>query len=79
MTPFGRVEQPVHGFDAPMATGSGGDALDVEGRRGDVEACVEAAAVGIFHARADLDQGVDGGEAGLARIAAVGCDPVDVA
>jgi hypothetical protein len=29
--------------------------------------------------QADLDQGVDGGEAGLARIAAVGCDPVDVA
>ena len=73
------VKQPVHGFDTPVATGGCGDALDVEGRGGDIEACVEAAAVGIFYARVNLDQGVDGGEAGLARIAAVGCDPVDVA
>src|ERR1700694_3527752 len=69
----------MHGFDAPMAPRGGGDALDVEGRGGDVEACVEAATVGIFYTRVNLDQGVDGGEAWLARVAAVGCDPVDVA
>jgi hypothetical protein len=73
------VKQPVHGFDTPMTACGPGDPLDIEGRGGDIEACVEAAAVGIFYARVNLDQGVDGGEAGLARIAAVGRDPVDIA
>jgi hypothetical protein len=39
---------------------------------------VEAAAVGIFGARVDFDDRLDGGEAGLARIAAVGQYPIDV-
>jgi hypothetical protein len=45
------VEEPMHAFDAPMATRRAGDALDVEWRRGDVEPGVEAAAIGIFGAR----------------------------
>ena len=47
------------------------------GAERDVVAGIEAAAVGIFGAGVDLDDGLDVGEARLARIAALGRDPVD--
>lgn len=40
---------------------------------------VEAAAIGVFDAGVDFDDGLDGVEARLARIASFGCDPVDLA
>src|SRR6266849_7395550 len=61
-----------------MAPGRASDALDVERRRGDVKTCVEATAIGIFNAREDPDDSLDGGEAGLTGIAAIGHDPIDL-
>jgi hypothetical protein len=72
------VEQPVRAFDAPMAACPAGDTLDVERHGGDIEAGVKAAAIGIFGAQVELEQGLDGGEAGLAWIAAIGCDPIEL-
>ena len=64
-------------FDAPMTACRAGNALDVEGRRADVQASIEAAAVGIFGARSDLEQGFDVGEAGRPWIAALRDNPID--
>src|SRR5664279_4698382 len=73
------VEQPVHAFDAPMAAGGGGEALDVAGSRGYEIAGIEAAAIGIFGAGIDLDDGPDIGEARLARIVSIRDDPIYIA
>src|SRR5208282_5848156 len=69
----------MHALDAPMATRSPGDALDVERRRRDIVTRVEATAIGVFDACVDLDDGLDVLEAWLARIASLGFDPIDLA
>src|ERR1700733_9248411 len=73
------IEQPVHALDAPMAAHRCSHALDV-GRCGRNEiAGIGATAVVMLGTGLHLDQGLDADEAGLARIAARGHDPVDVA
>ena len=69
----------MHALDAPMVARTPGDAFDVEVRGGDIVAGVEAAAIGVFDACVDLDDGLDVLEARLARIASLGPDPVDLA
>src|ERR1035437_10250764 len=71
------VEQPVHALDAPMAATSLGGAFDVEWRGADVGAGIASGAVGMFGLGVDLDDGLDGGETRLPRIAAIRHDPVD--
>ena len=58
----------MHTLDAPMAACALGDPLDIERRGGDIVAGVEAAAIGVFDARVDLEDGLDVVEARLARI-----------
>ena len=72
------IKQPMHAFDPPMASCGVGEALYVERRRGDVETRVKAAAIGKFGARVDLEHGLDVAKAGLAWVAAIGRDPVDL-
>jgi hypothetical protein len=69
----------MHAFNAPMTTGAPGHALDVERRGADEVTRVEGASVGMLGAGMDLDQGLDVGETGLARVAPIGHDPVDLA
>ena len=71
------IEQPVHAFDTPVAADGLGDAFDVERSGRDVSARVEGRAVGVFGSGADLNDRLDVGEARLARIAALGHDPID--
>jgi len=62
-----------------MSADGAGHAFDIEeGRRNEV-AGVEGAAVVVFDAGMNLDEGFYSGEAGLARIAPVGADPIDIA
>jgi hypothetical protein len=61
-----------------MAPCRAGDALDVEGRRGDIETGIEAAAIRIFGARVDLEYGLDAAESGRPWIAAFGGNPIDL-
>src|SRR6266568_9457285 len=67
----------MHALDPPMATGSPGNPFDVERCGGDVGAGVEGGAVGMLGSVIDLDDRLDGGEARLPRIAALGHDPID--
>ena len=62
-----------------MAARTSGDALDVERRGGDIVAGIGAAAIGVFDAGIDLDDGLDVVEARLARIASLRCNPIDLA
>jgi hypothetical protein len=59
-----------------MAPCRAGDALD-ERRRGDIEMGIEAATIGIFGARADLEQGLDAGEGGRPWIPAFRGNPIN--
>lgn len=70
------IEQPVHALDPPMAANCFADPLDVERCGGDVGAAVEGRAIGMLGASVDLDDRLDGGEARLPRIAALGGDPI---
>ena len=69
----------MHALDAPMAARTSGDAFDVERRRRDMVMRFEAAAIGIFGTSVDLEDCLDVLEARLARIASLGCYPVDLA
>src|ERR1700678_2183959 len=60
-----------------MAAGTSGDALDIEGRRRDIVAGVEATSIGVFGTGMDLDHGLDIGKPRLPRIASVAGDPID--
>src|SRR6516165_4726947 len=71
------IEEPVHAFDAPMAACRAGNALDVEGRRGDIETGINTATIGIFGARVDFEQGVHAGAAGRAWIAALRANQIN--
>ena len=73
------IQQPVHALDAPMAANTGGKALDITRRRRDEIARLEAAAVMMFDAGADLDESFDFGKARRAGIASIRYDPVGVA
>ena len=61
-----------------MTARSIGEPIDIEGSRGDIKARLERAAIGIFDARKDLDEGLYVGEARLAGITPVGDDPADI-
>ena len=52
-------------------------ALDVEGRRRDIVACVEAASIDVFGAGMDLERRLDVRKARLPRVASIADDPVD--
>jgi len=69
----------MHAFDAPVATGGVGDPVDVERGRTDEVAGVEGGAVSMLGKAVDLDEGLDAGEARLARVAALGADPIHFA
>src|ERR1700680_2633913 len=69
----------MHAFDRPMTTGAAGHALDVERRGADEVTRVEGASVGMLGAGMDLEEALDVGETGLARVAPIGHDPVDLA
>src|ERR1700693_6452104 len=69
----------MHAFNAPMTTGAAGHALDVERRGTDKVTRVEGASVGMLGAGMDLEEALDVGETGLARVAPIGHDPVDLA
>src|SRR5271165_1687735 len=56
-----------------------GDALDVEGSGRDIVVRIEAAAIGVFGPCVEQEESLDGLEARLARIASLGCYPVDFA
>jgi hypothetical protein len=73
------IEQPMHALDAPMPARTPGDAFDVERRGRDMVVRFEAAAIGIFGTCVDLEDSLDVLEARLARIASLGCYPVDLA
>jgi len=73
------VEEPMHAFDAPMATGGLGDPVDVEWGRTDVVARVEGGVFSMLGSAVDPDEGLDAGEARLTRIAVLRSDPVDLA
>ena len=62
-----------------MLSDGAGHAFDIERGGRDEVAGVEGAAVVVFDTGTHLDEGLDGSEAGLTRIAPVGGDPVDVA
>jgi hypothetical protein len=59
------VEQPVHALYAPVTASSVSGPVDIERSRRDIEARLERAAIGIFDARKDLDEGLYVGEARL--------------
>jgi len=61
-----------------MATGGLGDPVDVEWGRTDVVARVEGGVFSMLGSAVDPDEGLDAGEARLARVAALGGDPVHV-
>src|ERR1700737_2116001 len=69
----------MHALDAPMAARPPGDAFDVERRGRDMVVRFEAAAIGIFGTCVDLEDSLDVPEARLARVASLGCYPVDLA
>src|ERR1700694_5941998 len=69
----------MHALDAPMTADALCEALDVERRGGAEVAGIGCRAVGMLDAFLDLEDGLDVGEAWLARIAAFGCYPVDLA
>src|SRR5580704_17923108 len=62
-----------------MAAHGAGHPFDADERRRYEVAGVEGAAVVEFGTGMDLDEGLDGGEPWLARIAPVGYDPIDIA
>ena len=51
--------------------------FDVESHRRDVRPRVESRSIGIFGAQIDLENRLDGSEARLARVAAIGYAPVN--
>jgi hypothetical protein len=67
----------MHALHAPMAANSPGNPFDVERCGGDIGAGVEGGAVGMLGSGVDLDDGLDGGEARLPGVAALGHDPID--
>jgi len=58
----------MHAFDPPVAAGTLGQAIDVGFCGTDEVACVEGGAVGVLGAGLDLEERLDVGEAGLARM-----------
>jgi hypothetical protein len=52
------VEQPAHALDAPVTARSISEPVDIERGRRDIEARLERAAISIFDARKDLDEGL---------------------
>ena len=73
-----QVENPVHGLNAPVTADRRGDAVDLKGERGDIDAGLAMALTGLLGGSVNLNQGFDGRKAGLPRISAVGGDPVDL-
>ena len=71
------VELPVHAFDAPMAASTSGDALDVERRGANVDACIERASIGVFRPVDDVNERLDVFEARLTWIGFFTLDPID--
>jgi len=69
----------MHAFDAPMTACGLGDPVDVERSRADEVPCVGGGTIRMLDTAVDLDEGLDAGEARLARIAALRSDPVDLA
>jgi hypothetical protein len=67
------VEQPVHAVDALVTVRSVSKPVDIESSRRDI-ARPERAAIGIFDARKDLDEGLYGGEARLTGVTPGGDD-----
>jgi len=62
-----------------MAARAPGDTFDIERRGRDVVVGIEAAAIGVFGACVDLEDGLDVLEARLARVASLRRYPVDFA
>jgi hypothetical protein len=69
----------MHALDAPVTARSVSEPVDIKRGRRDVEARLERAAIGIFDARKNLDEGLYVGEARLTGITPGGDDPVDIA
>ena len=67
----------MHALHPPVSARAGGEPLDVERRRRNIEPRVERAAVGVFGFVDHVKKGPDAFETRLARIGPVAFDPVD--